>query len=85
MGDARGKITEIRQEQTLFHMHVEKWPTNHRNNGIFMSTKMIIFEARKFAVAHGVTYFAGKTSWRYTFLYVEALTISMLTRTTDVS
>lgn len=59
-------------------MHVEKLPTNHRNNGISMSMKMIIFEARRLAVAHGVTDFAGKT-WRYIFVYVEAWTISMLT------
>jgi hypothetical protein len=67
MGGARGKITEIRQEQALLSYYVEKWPANHRKNGIFVSTKMIIFEARRL-VAHVITDFVGKTSWRYTHL-----------------
>jgi hypothetical protein len=60
-------------------MHVEKWPTNHRKNGISVSTKMIIFVDGSW-LSQGVTHFAGKTSWRYTLMYVEACTVSKLTR-----
>jgi hypothetical protein len=35
--------------------------TDHRNGGIFMSTK-IIFEARRQMVTHNVKDFAGRTS-----------------------
>jgi len=41
---------------------VKNWITDHRNNGIFISTKVIVFEARRCMVAHGITDFAGTPS-----------------------
>jgi fumarate reductase subunit C len=41
---------------------VKNWITDHRNNGICISTKVIVFEARRFVVTHGITDFAGTPS-----------------------
>jgi hypothetical protein len=48
----------------------------------FCITKMIIFETRRWAVAHGITDFAGTASWCCRFLKRHGL--SMHTRTTIV-
>jgi hypothetical protein len=37
---------------------VKKWITDHRNNGIYVSTKIVICEARRWAVAHNINDFA---------------------------
>jgi hypothetical protein len=73
MEEARGKITETRQEQTLFSyaccsITSTKSFANHRHRGMSASMEMIIFEARKWAVAHSVTDFAGRTFWCYSFM-----------------
>jgi hypothetical protein len=70
MEEASGRITEIRQEQTLFSyacyrmastiIKVKKWSTDNRKNGIFMSAKMTIFEAKRWAAAHISLMFLGK-------------------------
>jgi len=49
--------------------------TDHRNNGNSMSTKMIIFEARRWAVAHCITD-AGTASWCYRFIKRHGLSMS---------
>ena len=48
--------------------YVKKWITDHRKNGIAVSTKMILIEARRLAIEMSFTDFAGATSWCERFM-----------------
>jgi len=47
---------------------VKKWITDHRKNGIAVSTKIILIEARRLAIEMYITDFAGTTSWCERFM-----------------
>jgi len=47
--------------------YVKNWIIDHRMNGIAVSTKIILIEARKLATEMSITDFAGTTSWRERF------------------
>ena len=56
------------------------WIIDHRKNGIAVSTKMILIEARRLAIEMSVTDFAGTTSWCERFMRRNGL--YMRTKTT---
>jgi len=43
--------------------YVKNWIIDHRKNGIAVSTKMTLIEARRLAIEMSTTNFAGTTSW----------------------
>ena len=43
--------------------YFKNWIIDHRKNGIAVSTKMILIEARGLAIEMSITDFAGTTSW----------------------
>ncbi|XP_030066606.1 pogo transposable element with KRAB domain [Microcaecilia unicolor] len=47
---------------------VKEWITRHRNNGFSVSTKMIIYEAKRLATEKGVEDFTGSPSWCHRFM-----------------
>ena len=53
--------------QNLKNM-LKNWTIDHRKNGIAVSTKMILIEARRLATEMSVTDFAGTTSWCERFM-----------------
>jgi len=55
--------------------YVKNWITDHRKNGIGVSTKMILIEARRLAIEMSTTDFAGTTSWCETLLVVWGIHI----------
>jgi len=59
---------------------VKNWIKDHRKNGIAVSTKMILIEARRLAIEMSVTDFAGTTSWCERFMRRNGL--CMRTKTT---
>jgi hypothetical protein len=59
---------------------VKKWITDHRNNGISVSMKMIICEARRWAVAHIINDSAGTGAWCYRFMKRHGLCMCTRTR-----
>jgi hypothetical protein len=59
---------------------VKKWITAHRNNGISVSTKIIICEARRWAVAHNINDFVGTEAWCYCFMKRYGLSMCNHTR-----
>ena len=48
--------------------YVKNWIIDHRKNGIAVSTKMILIEARRLATEMSITDFAGRTSWCEIFM-----------------
>ena len=48
--------------------NIKTWIIDHRKNGIVVSTKMILIEARRLAIEMSITDFAGKTSWCERFM-----------------
>jgi hypothetical protein len=58
---------------------VKNWVRDHRNNGISVSTKMIICEARRWATTH-ITDFAGTPAWCYRFMKRNGLSMCTGTR-----
>lgn len=60
--------------------HVKTWIINHRKNGITVSTKMILMEARKLAIDMSIADFSGTTSWCERFMKRNDL--CMRTKTT---
>jgi len=60
--------------------YVKNWITDHRKNGIAVSTKMILIEARRLAIEMSITDFAGTTSWCERFMRINGL--CMRTKTT---
>ena len=61
---------------------VKNWMIDHRRNGIAVSTKMILIEARRLAIEISITDFAGTTSWCKRFMRRNGL--CMRTKTTIV-
>jgi predicted Holliday junction resolvase-like endonuclease len=47
---------------------VKKWITDHRNNGISVSTKIIICKARRWVVTHNINDSVGTEAWCYCFM-----------------
>lgn len=47
---------------------MKEWIMLHRNNGFSVSTKMIIFEAKRIAKERGIQDFTGSPSWCYRFM-----------------
>jgi len=62
--------------------YVKNWITDHRKNGIGVSTKMTLIEARRLAIEMSTTDFAGTTSWCGGFMRRNGL--CMRTKTTIV-
>ena len=61
---------------------VKNWIIDHRKNGIAVSTKMILIEARRLAIEMSITDFAGTASWCERFMRRNGL--CMRTKTTVV-
>jgi len=60
--------------------YVKNWIIDHRKNGIAVSTKTILIEARRIAIEMFNTDFAGTTSWCKRFMRRNGL--CMCTKTT---
>ena len=60
--------------------YVKNWITDHRKNGIAVSIKMILIEARRLAIEMSITDFAGTASWCERFMRRNGL--CMRTKTT---
>ena len=60
--------------------YVKNWIADHRKNGIAVSTKLILIEARRLAIEMSITDFAGTTSWCERFVRRNGL--CMRTKTT---
>jgi hypothetical protein len=79
------ELQKLGKNKHSFHKHAAKWPqlesevkkwlTNHRNNGISVSTKMIICEARRWGIAHNINDFAGTAAWCYHFMKRHGLSM----------
>nr|AHN53440.1 DDE superfamily endonuclease [Nuttalliella namaqua] len=61
-------------------VEVKEWITRHRQNGISVSTKMIINEAKRIAVEKGMMDFTGSPSWCYRFMKRSGLSMRTKTR-----
>jgi hypothetical protein len=53
---------------------------DHRNNGISVSKKAIVCEARRWAAANDITAFGGTPSWCCSFMKRHGLSTHMRTR-----
>ena len=62
--------------------YVKNWIIDHRKNGIAVSTRMILIEARRLAIEMSITDFAGTTLWCERFMRRNGL--CMHTETTIV-
>ena len=60
--------------------YVKNWITDHKKNGIAVSAKIILIEARRLAIEMSITDFAGTTSWCEKFMRRNGL--CMRTKTT---
>jgi t-SNARE complex subunit (syntaxin) len=79
------EILKLEKNLHSFHTRDAKWPElesevkkrimDHRNNGISVSTRMIICEARRWAVAHNINDFAGTGAWSYRFTKRDGLSM----------
>ncbi|XP_035228767.1 uncharacterized protein LOC118200886 [Stegodyphus dumicola] len=59
-------------------VEVKEWITRHRQNGLSVSTKIIIYEAKRIAVGKGIQDFTGSPSWCYRFMKRLKIALSML-------
>lgn len=59
---------------------MKEWIMLHRNNGFSVSTKMIIFEAKRIAKERGIQDFTGSPSWCYRFMRRSGLAMRTKTR-----
>ncbi|XP_069593726.1 bromodomain testis-specific protein [Ranitomeya imitator] len=59
---------------------VKEWIIGHRNNGLSVSTKMIIFEAKRIAAEKGINDFTGSPSWCFRFMKRCGLAMRTKTR-----
>ena len=62
--------------------YIKNWIIDHNRNGIAVSTKMILIEARRLAIEMSITDFATTTSWCKRFMRRNGL--CMCTKTTIV-
>ncbi len=60
--------------------NMKNWIIDHRKNGIAVSTKMILIEARRLAIEMSIADFAGTASWCERFMRRNGL--CMRTKTT---
>ena len=58
---------------------MKNWIIDHRKNGIAVSTKMILIEARILAIEMSITDFAGTTSWCERFMIRNGLCMRAIT------
>jgi len=63
-----------------FEKNIKNWIIDHRKNGIAVSTKMILIEARRIATGMPITDFVGTTLWCERFIRRNGL--CMRTETT---
>uniref|UniRef100_A0A8C8STQ7 HTH CENPB-type domain-containing protein n=1 Tax=Pelusios castaneus TaxID=367368 RepID=A0A8C8STQ7_9SAUR len=61
-------------------MDMKEWITLHWNMGFSVSTKMIIYEAKRIAVEKGIKDFTGSPSWCYRFMRRSGLAMRTKTR-----
>ncbi|KFM76763.1 Pogo transposable element with KRAB, partial [Stegodyphus mimosarum] len=61
-------------------VEVKEWITRHRQNGLSVSTKMIIYEAKRIAVEKGIQDFTESPSWCYRFMKRSGLFMRTKTR-----
>jgi hypothetical protein len=90
VAETRRSVDHTRKNKHSFRKHPAKWPQletevknwvrDHRNNGISVSTNMIICEARRRAAAHDITDFAGTPAWCYRFKKRNGLYMRMRTK-----
>jgi hypothetical protein len=74
------ELLKSEKNKCSLRTHAAKWPdleseakkciTDHRNDGISVSTKMIICEARRWVVTHNINDFAGAGAWCYRFMKI---------------
>lgn len=60
---------------------LKKWVINERNSGKSVSTKMIIYEARRLAQEQGKKAFSGTEGWCYRFMKRHGLSLRNRTKT----
>ncbi|XP_035209984.1 uncharacterized protein LOC118184424 [Stegodyphus dumicola] len=56
-------------------VEVKEWITRHRQNGLSVSTKMMIYEAKRIAVEKGIQDFTGSPSWCNRFMKRSGLSM----------
>lgn len=59
---------------------LRKWVVDHRNLGIAMNMKKIIYEARRLAASTGVDNFKGTESWCFRFMKRNGLSLQTRTK-----
>jgi hypothetical protein len=84
------QLITLKENKHSFRAHAAKWPQletevknwvrDHRNNGISVSRKMIVCEARRWAAAHDITDFAGTPTWCCSFMKRNGLSMRTCTR-----
>ena len=90
MEETGGSTAKNGQNETMFRGHAAEWPqlevdmkewiTRHRNNGFSVSTKMIIYEAKRLAAEKGIEDFTGSPSWCHRFMKRCGLAVRTKTR-----
>jgi len=80
----RKELKQIRVKKTLcscapkcpkLEEYVKNWIIDHRKNGIAVSTKMILIEARRLTMEMSITDFAGTTLWCERFIRRNGLCV----------
>lgn len=84
------QLQKADKSKHTFRGHAAKWPQlevdlkewiiRHRNNGFSVSTKMIIFEAKRISIEKGIQDFTGSPSWCYRFMRRCGLAMRTKTR-----
>uniref|UniRef100_A0A8C8S1R3 HTH CENPB-type domain-containing protein n=1 Tax=Pelusios castaneus TaxID=367368 RepID=A0A8C8S1R3_9SAUR len=68
LGKNKHNLRKPTAKWSELEVEVKEWITSHRQNGISVSTKMIINEAKRIAVEKGIQDFTGSPSWCYRFM-----------------
>ncbi|CAJ0949590.1 unnamed protein product [Ranitomeya imitator] len=84
------QLQKMDKDKKCFRGHTAKWPhlevdvkewiIRHRNNEYSVSTKMIIYEAKRLAAEKGIQVFTGSPSWCYRFMKRCGLAMRTKTR-----
>ena len=84
------QLQKTDKTKQCFRGHAAKWPqleidmkewiTRHRDSGFSVSTKMIIYEAKRLAAEKGIEDFTGSPSWCHRFMKRCGLAVRTKTR-----
>lgn len=80
LGKNKHNLRKPTAKWSELEVEVKEWITSHRQNGISVSTKMIINEAKRIAVEKGIQDFTGSPSWCYRFMKRSGFSMRTKTR-----